>query len=107
MVLNYPEEDLNLPLVLSTMVYASVQCGLMNDIGSIVKDKDSAEINYYNDVDPKKSRDSIKIHSETIEFIEAVKIPDHIKTAIKSIVNGHYLTSMISDRFHGQVQANF
>ncbi|KAG0066933.1 hypothetical protein BGZ89_006738 [Linnemannia elongata] len=35
----------------------SIQCGLLNDVGSFIKDKDLLEIKYYIDVSPKKTQD--------------------------------------------------
>lgn len=104
LMLNYPNEDLDAALVSSAISYSTIQSGLLNDVGSIIKDKDSDEINYYLDVLPGKSGDQTKMLEASIKYFEMLDLPSDIKLVFRSVVFGSYLMYRFSSRYFGRSQ---
>ncbi|KAF9331039.1 hypothetical protein BG006_006071 [Podila minutissima] len=107
LMLNYPDEDLDIALVSSTLVYTSIQCGLLNDVGSVIKDKGSTEVNYYIEVAPEKSESQANIYKASIKHIAALDIPSNIKLVLKSALDGSYLLYGLSKRYFGKSEPNW
>lgn len=102
LMLNYPNVDLDAALVSSAIAYTEIQSGLINDVGSIIMDKDSVEINYYIDVLPGKSGDQTKMLDASIKYFETLDLPSEIKLVFKSVLFGGYLTYRFSNRYFGR-----
>ncbi|KAG0092707.1 hypothetical protein BGZ93_008203 [Podila epicladia] len=107
LMLNYPDEDLNIALVSSTIVYTSIQCGLLNDVGSVIKDKDSNEVNYYIEVSPNKSESQADIYKASTKHLAMLDIPSNIKLVLKSAMDGSYLLYGLSKRYFGKSEPNW
>ncbi|KAF9205876.1 hypothetical protein BGZ59_000226 [Podila verticillata] len=103
-MLNYPNVDLDAALVSSVITYTAIQSGLLNDVGSIIKDKDSYQINYYVYVLPGKSRDQTKILDASIKYFEMLDLSSEIKLVFKSVVFECYLMYQFSSRHFGRLR---
>lgn len=107
LLLNYPNEDLDIALVSSALTYTSIQCGLLNDVGSFIKDKDSSEINFYIDVSPNKIRDQETILKASAKYYDTLGLPNKIKQVMRGSVYGSYLMYRFSKRYFGQSDPNW
>ncbi|KAI1288588.1 hypothetical protein EDD11_009929 [Mortierella claussenii] len=107
LMLNYPNQDLDVALMSSAITYTSIQCDLLNDVGSFIKDKDSPKINYYIDVSPKKTQDQDTILEASIKYYDTLDLPSNIKLVMKSAVYGSYLMYRLSNRYFGRSQPNW
>ncbi|KAF9371337.1 hypothetical protein CPC16_003123 [Podila verticillata] len=107
LMLNYPNEDLDIALVSSAIVYTAIQCALFNDVGSIVKDKDSTEVNYFIEVAPRKTQSLANIYEASNKHLATLDIPDTIKLVLKSAIDGSYLMYGISKRYFGKSEPNW
>ncbi|KAF9555122.1 hypothetical protein EC968_009117 [Mortierella alpina] len=108
LMLNYPNQELyDVALVSSAITYTSIQCGLLNDVGSFIKDKNSPEINYFIDVSPTKAQDQDAILEAAIQYYHTLDLPSHLKLVMKSAVYGSYLLYRLSNRFLGRSRSNW
>lgn len=107
LMLNYPNEDLDIALVSSAIVYTAIQCALLNDVGSIIKDKDSTEVNYFIEVAPRKTESLANIYETSNKHLATLDIPDTIKLVLKSAIDGSYLMYGISKRYFGKSEPNW
>ncbi|KAG0057690.1 hypothetical protein BGZ83_005629 [Gryganskiella cystojenkinii] len=107
LMLNYPNEDLDVALVSSALVYISIQCSLLNDVGSIIKDKNSAEVNYYIEVARGKPEDQANIYESSSKHLAMLDIKSNIKLVLKAAIDGSYLLYGFSKRYFDKSEPNW
>ncbi|KAF9317227.1 hypothetical protein BG003_001043 [Podila horticola] len=107
LMLNYPAENLNIALVSSAIVYTSIQYGLLNDVGSVIKDKGSNEVNYYIEVSPGKTEGQADIYEASSRHLAMLDIPSTIKLVLKGAMDGSYLLYGFSKRYFGKSEPNW
>ncbi|KAF9103714.1 hypothetical protein BGX27_010407 [Mortierella sp. AM989] len=107
MVVNFPNEEMHSALSLSTGVYMSLQCGLLNDMASVAKDKNSNEINFFIDVAPGTVMKQKDLFEEVENYINTVNLSDNYKLVLRSTLHGSYILYTGSKRYYGKSQCNW
>ncbi|KAF9103715.1 hypothetical protein BGX27_010408 [Mortierella sp. AM989] len=107
MMLNYPNEDMHSALAKSSIVYISMQCALLNDVASVIKDKGSNEVNYYLEVAPGTIEKQEDILEASNKYLEMVDLSQNLKRILSSAVHGSYLLYTLSNRYFGRTEANW
>ncbi|KAF9436271.1 hypothetical protein BGZ76_004424 [Entomortierella beljakovae] len=106
MMINFPNEKINASIVQSSMVYISMQTAYLNDMASVVKDKDSDEVNYFLEV-TEAIETQEDIFEESNKYLEIINVSDNIRHVLKAAIHGSYLMYTRSKRFSSQTQANW
>ncbi|KAF9350449.1 hypothetical protein BGX26_011384 [Mortierella sp. AD094] len=107
MMINFPNENLYSALTQSSIVYISMQCAYLNDVGSVIKDKGSNEVNYYLEVAPGTSGKQEDILDQSNKYLEMVDLSHNLKHVLRSAIHGSYLLYTLSSRYFGRTEANW
>ncbi|KXN67840.1 hypothetical protein CONCODRAFT_167047 [Conidiobolus coronatus NRRL 28638] len=109
-MINFSELTGDIVLLQSAIVYTSLKCALLNDIGSILKDKTSTESNYYLEIHPDTNVDASTqqgMTDDATNYIMTLQLDERLKTILKSALHGSYLLYCFSKRYHGQSKPNW
>ncbi|KAF9994026.1 hypothetical protein BGZ80_001351 [Entomortierella chlamydospora] len=107
MMINFPNENLYSAITQSSIVYISMQCAYLNDVGSVVKDKGSNEVNYYLEVAPGMVGKQSDILEQSNKYLEMVDLSHNLKHVLRSAIHGSYLLYTLSERYFGRTESNW